>query len=106
MTRLEALRALHEAVKAGRDEDAMLTAFGIFPLAPITHINMILTPNDIRAMGSARVTIKRALEKAGFVHLRPGWVRKESAPRLQYKIDRAVAEAAGSVEQVKRGIAE
>ncbi len=64
MTRLEALRALHEAVKAGRDEDAMLTSFGIFPLAPITHINMILTPNDIRAMGAALALMKAVL---------PGW---------------------------------
>lgn len=49
-------------------------------------------------------TIKRALEKAGFVHLRPGWVRKETAPRLQDKIDRAVADAADGVEQVKREV--
>ena len=53
---------------------------------------------------TARVTIKRALEKAGFVHLRGGWVRKEAAPRLQDKIDRAVAEAADGVEQVKREV--
>lgn len=48
-------------------------------------------------------SIKRALEKAGFVFLRGGWVRKEAAPRLQDKIDRAVAEAADGVEQVKNG---
>lgn len=53
---------------------------------------------------TARVTIKRALEKAGFVHLRGGWVRKEDAPRLQNKIDRAVAEAADGVEQTKRAL--
>jgi hypothetical protein len=51
-----------------------------------------------------RKAIKRALEKAGFVFLKGGWVRKEAAPRLQDKIDRAVADAAGGVEQVKRQI--
>lgn len=53
---------------------------------------------------TARVTIKRALEKAGFVFLRGGWVRKEAAPRLQDKIDRAVADAAYGVEAVKREV--
>ncbi len=53
---------------------------------------------------TARNTIKRALEKAGFVFLKGGWVRKEAAPRLQDKIDRAVAEAADGVEQVKREV--
>ena len=48
-----------------------------------------------------RKTLKRALEKAGFVHLRPGWVRKEAAPRLQDKIDRAVAEARMEVELIR-----
>ena len=51
-----------------------------------------------------RKTIKRALEKAGFVFLKGGWVRKEAAPRLQDKIDRAVADAADGVEQVKKGV--
>jgi hypothetical protein len=53
---------------------------------------------------TARVTIKRALEKAGFVFLKGGWVRKEAAPKLQDKIDRAVADAADSVEQVKQEV--
>jgi hypothetical protein len=53
---------------------------------------------------TARVTIKRALEKAGFVFLRGGWVRREDAPRLQDRIDRAVADAADEVDQVKREV--
>lgn len=46
-------------------------------------------------------TIKRALEKAGYVFLRGGWVKWEAAPRLQDKIDRAVADAADGAEQVR-----
>ena len=53
---------------------------------------------------TSRNTIKRALEKAGFVHLRGGWVRKEAAPRLQDKIDRAVAEAADGVGAVRASV--
>lgn len=52
-----------------------------------------------------RKTIKRALEKAGFVFLRGGWVRREAAPRLQDKIDRAVADAAVGVEQERNALA-
>lgn len=47
--------------------------------------------------------IKRALEAAGFVFLRGGWVRKEAAPRLQDKVDRAVKDAADEVQAVKQG---
>lgn len=50
---------------------------------------------------TSRVAIKRALEAAGFVFLRGGWARKEAAPRLQDKIDRAVKDAAESVERIK-----
>jgi hypothetical protein len=53
---------------------------------------------------TARVIIKRALEKAGFVFLKGGWVRKEDAPRLRAKIQRAVADAAPGVDQVKREV--
>lgn len=53
---------------------------------------------------TSRVAIKRALEAAGFVFLRGGWVRREDAPRLQDKIDRAVADAADGVEHVKREV--
>lgn len=53
---------------------------------------------------TARVTIKRALEKAGFVHLRGGWIKREDAPRLQARVDKAVADAAPGVDQVKGGI--
>ena len=49
-------------------------------------------------------TIKRALEKAGYAFVRGGWVRKEAAPRLQDKIDRAVADAADGVDQVKDAV--
>ena len=52
---------------------------------------------------TARVTLKRALEKLGFVFLRGGWVRREVAPRLQDKIDKAVQDAAQDVERVKNG---
>lgn len=48
-------------------------------------------------------TIKRALEAAGFVYLRGGWVRKEAAPRLQAKVDQAVKDVAEDVEAVKAG---
>jgi len=48
--------------------------------------------------------IKRVLEKAGFVFLRGGWVRKESARRLQSQIDKAVTEAAPDVEAIRDGI--
>lgn len=50
---------------------------------------------------TSRVAIKRALEAAGFVFLRGGWVKREAAPRLQDKIDRAVKDAAESVDQIK-----
>lgn len=49
------------------------------------------------------MAIKRLLEKAGFVFLRGGWVRKEAAPRLQTQIDKAVNDAAQDVERVKDG---
>jgi hypothetical protein len=49
-------------------------------------------------------SIKRALEKAGFVFLRGGWVKREDAPRLQDRINRAVADAADGVEQVKKEV--
>lgn len=52
---------------------------------------------------TSRVAIKRALEAAGFVFLRGGWVRKEAAPRLQDKVDRAVKDAAEQVHSVKEG---
>jgi hypothetical protein len=52
---------------------------------------------------TARVTIKRALEAAGFVYLRGGWVRREDAPKLQAKIDRAVDAAADDVADVRNG---
>lgn len=48
-----------------------------------------------------RKTIKRALEAAGFVYLRSGWVRKEDAPRLQARIAQAIDDAADDVEAVK-----
>lgn len=48
--------------------------------------------------------IKRALEAAGFVFLRGGWVKREAAPRLQDKIDRAVKDAAETVERIKNGM--
>ncbi len=50
---------------------------------------------------TSRVAIKRALEAAGFVYLRGGWIRKEAAPRLQAAVDRAVTEAAKDVERIK-----
>lgn len=50
---------------------------------------------------TSRVAIKRALEAAGFVFLRGGWIRKEAAPRLQDKIDKAVKDAAETVERIK-----
>lgn len=50
---------------------------------------------------TSRVAVKRALEAAGFVFLRGGWVRKESAPRLQAQVDKAVREAEESAERVK-----
>jgi hypothetical protein len=50
---------------------------------------------------TSRVAIKRALEKAGFVHLRGGWVRKEAAPKLQDRIDRAVADVADDVAAIR-----
>ena len=50
---------------------------------------------------TSRVAIKRALEAAGFVFLRGGWVRKEAAPRLQDKINAAVRDAAELVERIK-----
>jgi len=52
-----------------------------------------------------RKAIKRALEAAGFVFLRGGWVRKEAAPRLQDKIDKAVKDAAETVERIKGDVA-
>jgi len=52
---------------------------------------------------TSRVAIKRALEAAGFVFLRGGWVRKEAAPRLQTQVDKAVKDAAETVEAVKAG---
>lgn len=45
--------------------------------------------------------LKRLLERAGFVFLRGGWVRREVAPRLQDKIDAAVRDAADDVEKVR-----
>jgi hypothetical protein len=54
---------------------------------------------------TSRVAIKRALEAAGFVFLRGGWVRKEAAPRLQAKIDQAVKDAAEDVERIKGDVA-
>lgn len=50
---------------------------------------------------TSRVAIKRALEAAGFVFLRGGWVKREAAPRLQDKIDKAVKDAAETVERIK-----
>ena len=50
---------------------------------------------------TSRVAIKRALEAAGFVFLRGGWVRKEAAPRLQAQVDKAVKDAAETVERIK-----
>lgn len=44
---------------------------------------------------------KRALEAAGFVYLRGGWVKREAVPRLQDKIDSAVKDAAEQVQAVK-----
>ena len=48
-----------------------------------------------------RKAIKRALEAAGFVFLRGGWVRKEAAPRLQAQVDKAVNDAAETVGRIK-----
>jgi hypothetical protein len=50
-----------------------------------------------------RKSIKRALERAGFVFLRGGWVRREDAVKLQAKIDKAVSDAAEAVERNKAG---
>ena len=52
---------------------------------------------------TSRVAIKRALEAAGFVFLKGGWIRKEAAPRLQNKINAAVEDAAQEVERIKNG---
>jgi hypothetical protein len=49
-------------------------------------------------------TIKRALEKAGFVHLRGGWVRKEAAPRLQDRIAKAVSDVADDVAAIRAAL--
>lgn len=49
----------------------------------------------------SRVAIKRALEAAGFVFLRGGWVKREAAPRLQAQVDKAVKDAAETVERIK-----
>lgn len=46
-------------------------------------------------------SLKRALERLGFVFLRGGWVRREVAPKLQAQIDKAVKDAAQDVEAVK-----
>lgn len=50
---------------------------------------------------TSRVAIKRALEAAGFVFLRGGWVKREAAPRLQAQVDRAVKDAADDVAAVR-----
>lgn len=50
---------------------------------------------------TSRVAIKRALEAAGFVFLRGGWVRKGAAPRLQAQVNKAVKDAAESVGRIK-----
>jgi hypothetical protein len=50
-----------------------------------------------------RKAIKRALEKAGFVFLRGGWVHRTDAPRLQDRVNKAVADAADDVDAVKAG---
>ena len=50
---------------------------------------------------TSRVAIKRALEAAGFVFLRGGWVRKEAAPRLQAQVDKAVRDAQDQVDAIK-----
>jgi hypothetical protein len=48
-----------------------------------------------------RKAIKRALEAAGFVFLRGGWVRRTDAPKLQDKIEKAVNDAADDVAKIK-----
>lgn len=53
---------------------------------------------------TARVTIKRALEKAGFVFLKGGWVRREVAPGLQARVNKAVADAVDGVGRVKKDL--
>lgn len=50
---------------------------------------------------TSRVAIKRALEAAGFVFLRGGWVKREAAPRWQAQVNKAVKDAAESVERIK-----
>lgn len=52
-------------------------------------------------MTDDRKAIKRALEAAGFVFLRGGWVRREASPRLQDKINNAVSDAADDVAKIK-----
>jgi hypothetical protein len=46
-------------------------------------------------------SLKRALERLGFVFLRGGWVRREVAPKLQAQIDKAVKDAAEDVAKIK-----
>lgn len=54
---------------------------------------------------TARVTIKRALEKAGFVFpKRLDYIRKEDAIRLQRHIDKAVQAAAGDVAKIREAM--
>lgn len=52
-----------------------------------------------------RKAITRLLDRAGYVHLRPGWVRKEDAVKLQAQIDKAVERAAEEVERIRNGVA-
>lgn len=50
-----------------------------------------------------RQTTTRALNAAGFAHIKPGWVREGDFVKLQAQIDRAVESAAAEVEQIRDG---
>lgn len=54
---------------------------------------------------TSRTANKRALEDAGFKFIRGDWVRKEVAPRLQAKVDKAVKDAAEDVARIKGNVA-
>ena len=55
---------------------------------------------------TARNTIKRALEKAGYVFVKGGWIRKEDAPKLRAKIGQAVTDAGPGVTETIAAIRE
>jgi hypothetical protein len=64
MTRLDALRALYEAVKAGKRDDAVFAACGISPTQECQYLAVALNPGDLRAVGAALAFIAATL---------PGW---------------------------------